>query len=471
MSGDVLLNASVAAMGGAAAGGALGVMLGLAARKRRVADSLALVCIAGPAAGRRVRLNGAALCIGRAPGCDIQLDDAHVSRRHASLIPGANGASLRDLGSSAGIWIDGARVFDAALQPGDQFQIGAHVFVLQQRADAPASPRQHIPAAVRSRLAGDGLTDIELGDVLHAGAHFTIVRARASVQPARALVVKFLNLDGASDARVRARFGRYLRQAMCVDHPHVAAVLGGSASAQPPFVVEAYAAGGSLAARAASPLSAGEASQVLHEVCEALAHLHAQGIAHGALTPGDVLFGEDNCVWLANAGLARVQATVDQSERERMRADVRAFADLAQSLLGVPFDVRDVTDTADTAHLLAKWRSQLGTASSGLPEFLQAAGAQLSGFRPLRLRVLATQHIVAVSGNPFLLGRALNPADRSLSRLHAELRFDANRWQVVALPGSGADGLSLNGVPVNGAQVVAVGDELLLGATAVRIVE
>ena len=41
----------------------------------------------------------------------------------------------------------------------------------------------------------------------------------------------------------------------------------------------------------------------------------------------------------------------------------------------------------------------------------------------------------------------------------------------VALPGAGVDGLRLNGVPVSGAHVIAVGDELLLGATALRIME
>ena len=42
--------------------------------------------------------------IGRAPGCEILVDDGRVSRSHARLTPTADGWLLEDLASTAGTW-------------------------------------------------------------------------------------------------------------------------------------------------------------------------------------------------------------------------------------------------------------------------------------------------------------------------------------------------------------------------------
>jgi hypothetical protein len=51
--------------------------------------------------------DGEACLIGRDPGCDLVVDDARVSRRHARLEPVASGWRLVDLGSKNGTQIDG----------------------------------------------------------------------------------------------------------------------------------------------------------------------------------------------------------------------------------------------------------------------------------------------------------------------------------------------------------------------------
>ena len=46
-----------------------------------------------------------ATTVGRAPDCDIILDNSSVSRRHAEIVPGPDGYALRDLNSANGSWV------------------------------------------------------------------------------------------------------------------------------------------------------------------------------------------------------------------------------------------------------------------------------------------------------------------------------------------------------------------------------
>jgi two-component system, sensor histidine kinase LadS len=63
--------------------------------------------------------------IGRDPGCDILLDDPHVSRRHASLRRMGDGVVLTDLGSLNGTWHEGKRIGSAALRTNSSFRVAS----------------------------------------------------------------------------------------------------------------------------------------------------------------------------------------------------------------------------------------------------------------------------------------------------------------------------------------------------------
>lgn len=62
--------------------------------------------------------------VGRAEGCDLVLADTGVSRRHAELITTETGTLLRDLGSTNGSYVNGARVTEQALYDGDRLTFG-----------------------------------------------------------------------------------------------------------------------------------------------------------------------------------------------------------------------------------------------------------------------------------------------------------------------------------------------------------
>jgi pSer/pThr/pTyr-binding forkhead associated (FHA) protein len=51
--------------------------------------------------------------------------DDTVSRRHAELRLVEGRWMLRDLGSTNGTWVNGRRVMEAEVAPGDELQLGA----------------------------------------------------------------------------------------------------------------------------------------------------------------------------------------------------------------------------------------------------------------------------------------------------------------------------------------------------------
>jgi hypothetical protein len=74
-------------------------------------------------AGQQVPLSDQTV-IGRMPGCDVQLDDPSVSRRHARISRGDQGWLIEDLGSTNGIMVNGATVDREYLTGGEDLELG-----------------------------------------------------------------------------------------------------------------------------------------------------------------------------------------------------------------------------------------------------------------------------------------------------------------------------------------------------------
>ena len=75
--------------------------------------------------GRAVLLGTAGVVLGRSRECDVVIDDANVSRKHAEVRPSGGSWTVRDLGSTNGIKINGRRVEGAqSLRAGDTIEMG-----------------------------------------------------------------------------------------------------------------------------------------------------------------------------------------------------------------------------------------------------------------------------------------------------------------------------------------------------------
>ena len=76
------------------------------------------------------RLTAGRLVLGRSSSCELVFTDDSVSRRHAELRVADGRWILRDLDSSNGTWVNGRRVMEAEVAPGDEVYLGACRFRL-----------------------------------------------------------------------------------------------------------------------------------------------------------------------------------------------------------------------------------------------------------------------------------------------------------------------------------------------------
>jgi hypothetical protein len=85
--------------------------------------------------------------VGRGDGCQLVLDDPLISRRHACFVVDDREVTLKDLGSTNGVLVNGCRVDEVqVLVPGDQITLGHHnaelCWVPFSAADRGPRPRE-----------------------------------------------------------------------------------------------------------------------------------------------------------------------------------------------------------------------------------------------------------------------------------------------------------------------------------------
>lgn len=81
--------------------------------------------VGGPDHGLWRESDGPELGIGSAPGNELELGDATVSRHHCAIRVDPGGFHLRDLGSTNGTWVGGLRIEDAYIEDGTVLRLGA----------------------------------------------------------------------------------------------------------------------------------------------------------------------------------------------------------------------------------------------------------------------------------------------------------------------------------------------------------
>src|SRR6185436_13933058 len=100
--------------------------------------------------GRSYAIEGAKAVLGRSKDCDVQVEDANVSRRHAELRREGTTWWLVDLDSTNGTELNGKRVQKARLSEGDTITLGAR----RERASRARLRCRRRPARVRRSRAG-----------------------------------------------------------------------------------------------------------------------------------------------------------------------------------------------------------------------------------------------------------------------------------------------------------------------------
>jgi pSer/pThr/pTyr-binding forkhead associated (FHA) protein len=82
-----------------------------------------------PGTVHEVLVNKGEFVIGRGKDCDLQINEAEISRHHCMLRGRAEQYTLVDLGSANGTYLNGNRLISqATLQDGDELRLGKHHF-------------------------------------------------------------------------------------------------------------------------------------------------------------------------------------------------------------------------------------------------------------------------------------------------------------------------------------------------------
>lgn len=167
-----------------------------------------------------------------------------------------------------------------------------------------------IPEVLQSQLAG-----FEVRRMLGRGGMGAVYLAMET-RLGREVAIKLLPPELGRRRDFRQRFEREARILAQLDHPRIVRLHGmGESEDGHLFLVMEYVKGTSLA----ELLHGARASQkpgtpavpwprvvrILTELCEALAHAHAQGLVHRDLKPANVLLTPEGSVKLADFGLAR----------------------------------------------------------------------------------------------------------------------------------------------------------------------
>ena len=98
-----------------------------------------LAIVKGPQTGSVFELDGDLITVGRDPANAVFLNDMTVSRHHARIdLSGMESgyATIEDLGSLNGTWVDGAIVNKAVLRDGSTIQIGTFRMVFHANRKA-----------------------------------------------------------------------------------------------------------------------------------------------------------------------------------------------------------------------------------------------------------------------------------------------------------------------------------------------
>lgn len=104
-----------------------------------------LVVIEGPSKNKKITLNKNKITIGKRDNNDFILEDKTVSRNHLEIEYASDSFILRDLNSTNGTYLNGSKVKEAYLAPGDAIKIGNSVIefvAFDEKISIEPSPKE-----------------------------------------------------------------------------------------------------------------------------------------------------------------------------------------------------------------------------------------------------------------------------------------------------------------------------------------
>ncbi len=131
--------------------------------------------------GPNIPLDKPVLLVGRHQECDVQIPSRKISRRHCCIAQVHDYVVVKDLFSTNGVRINGARVREGALHAGDELTIGNYRYKIQvgvpSSSNEPLAKFAPIPAPQQlpSLVPADHLESCELPVALVEGKQPEVV--------------------------------------------------------------------------------------------------------------------------------------------------------------------------------------------------------------------------------------------------------------------------------------------------------
>jgi serine/threonine protein kinase len=262
--------------------------------------------LTGPDQGQVFSLSETSkILIGRGREAAARLTDPRVSRSHFAIEARGRRLLLTDLQSNAGTFVNGRRVTEAELHPGDVITVGDTE--LRVEGDAAGelamrvlAPRTKAPPPVLSaerlhELRGATLSHYELGEVIGRGQSGLLFKAN-DFKHQREVAFKVLWPELSRDDEAVQRFIRAMKTGLPLRHPNLVAGYGAGKTGPYCWIAMEYVAGESLAQVLArlgpgTGLDWKSALRIAVYVGRALEYAHGRHIMHRNITPQNVLVG------------------------------------------------------------------------------------------------------------------------------------------------------------------------------------
>jgi serine/threonine protein kinase len=269
--------------------------------------ALQLLVIAGPDKGRSFPLTlNDWLLVGRSRATETQLNDPHVSKVHCKVEWSDRGVVVIDNESTSGTFVNGQRVTEQRLHPGDVLRIGETHLRLQDDSAAAgvrdegktlALPVPVGPPPAHSdlcnELLGKRLSHYLLGSLVASGTSGLIFQALDTQQNRKVAVKVLLPEFIRNDVDVQ-RFVRAMRTMLPLRHPNLIAVYGAGKAGTYCWCAMEYVEGENLAQYLQRQATSGALDwrpglRYAVHVARALDRAHQERIIHRNLTLQNVI--------------------------------------------------------------------------------------------------------------------------------------------------------------------------------------
>jgi serine/threonine protein kinase len=266
-----------------------------------------LVVTAGPDTGKTYVIDQENFMVGRSKSTPTQLSDPHVSRVHCEIHVSEHAATIADNDSAGGTFVNGSRVTEQRLRPGDVIAIGD----TQLRYESDEKPEEDtlppppkpgpLPARSLSELSGTTLSHYAIGPIIAKGQTSFVFRAKDTNNQTE-VALKVLQPEVTQVTEEMQRFVRAMNTMLPMKHPNLVTILAAGKTGPYCWVAMEYVEGESLAAviqkiGVAGMLDWRYALRAAVHICRALEFAERHSVIHRNISPNNILMRQADKVF------------------------------------------------------------------------------------------------------------------------------------------------------------------------------